>query len=212
MAQASTPSWSIRGEYFENCNCAVVCPCLFSASAPFAAMPTEGACEVPFVFHIDQGRYGDVPLDGLNAVVIVRTPGPMIEGNWTAALYVDERADERQREALQAIFTGQAGGTRGGLAPLISDVLGIKAVPIDFRVEGKRRSVEIPGIMSLAVRPVASFMGEDQEVVAVNVHPFAPQGVGIAVGEPGSTWSDYGLRWDNSGRNGHYAAITWSNA
>jgi hypothetical protein len=33
----------------------------------------------------------------------------------------------------------------------------------------------------------------------------------MAVGEEGSTWSDYGLRWDNSGRNGHYAAITWSN-
>ena len=212
MAEATAPSWSIAGEYFENCNCAVVCPCLLSTEAPMASTPTEGACEVAFAFHLDRGAFGDVALDGLNLALIARSPGPMIEGNWTAALYVDERADERQREALQAIFTGQAGGTMGGLAPLISDVLGIKAVPIDFRVEGKRRSVEIPGIMSLAVRPVASVMGEDQEVVAVNVHPFAPQGVGIAVGEPGSTWSDYGLRWDNSGRNGHYAAITWSNA
>ena len=211
MAEAATPSWSIVGEYFENCNCAVVCPCLLSTEAPMASTPTEGACEVAFAFHLDRGAFGDVALDGLNLALIARSPGPMIEGNWTAALYVDERADERQREALQAIFTGQAGGTMGGLAPLISDVLGIKAVPIDFRVEGKRRSVEIPGIMSLAVRPVASFMGEDQEVVAVNVHPFAPQGVGIAVGEPGSTWSDYGLRWDNSGKNGHYAAISWSN-
>jgi hypothetical protein len=212
MADATAPSWSLEGEYFENCNCAVVCPCLLSTEAPMASTPTEGACEVAFAFHLDRGAFGDVALDGLNLALIARSPGPMIEGNWTAALYVDERADERQREALQAIFTGQAGGTMGGLAPLISDVLGIKAVPIDFRVEGKRRSVEIPGIMSLAVRPVASFMGEDQEVVAVNVHPFAPQGVGIAVGEPGSTWSDYGLRWDNSGRNGHYAAIAWSNA
>ena len=212
MAEATAPSRSIAGEYFENCNCAVVCPCLLSPNAPMASTPTEGACEVAFAFHLDRGAFGDVALDGLNLALIARSPGPMIEGNWTAALYVDERADERQREALQAIFTGQAGGTMGGLAPLISDVLGIKAVPIDFRVEGKRRSVEIPGIMSLAVRPVASVMGEDQEVVAVNVHPFAPQGVGIAVGEPGSTWADYGLRWDNSGKNGHYAAINWSNA
>lgn len=212
MTEGSPPTWSIEGEYFENCNCTVVCPCLLSTEAPMAATPTEGACEVAFAFHLDRGAFGDVRLDGLNLALIARSPGPMIEGNWTAALYVDERADERQREALQAIFTGQAGGTMGGLAPLISEVLGIKAAPIDFRVEGKRRSVEIPGVMSLAIRPVASFMGEDQEVVAVNVHPFAPQGVGIAVGEPGSTWSDYGLRWDNSGRNGHYAAITWANA
>jgi len=30
------------------------------------------------------------------------------------------------------------------------------------------------------------------------------------VGEPGSTFSDHGMRWDNSGKNGHYAPIRWS--
>jgi len=34
----------------------------------------------------------------------------------------------------------------------------------------------------------------------------------MAVGEDGSTWTDYGMRWDNSGKNGHYAPINWSNA
>ncbi|MDP9357443.1 MAG: DUF1326 domain-containing protein, partial [Chloroflexota bacterium] len=92
-----------------------------------------------------------------------------------------------------------------------SEVLGVKTVPITYRSEGKRRSVEIPGIMNLAVHPAASAMGEDKEVVAVNAHPFAPEGVVMAVGEQGSTWSDYGLRWDNSGKNGHYAPIRWSN-
>lgn len=211
MAEERTPTWSISGDYFENCNCAVTCPCLFSTEAPFASRPTEGVCEVALVFHLDRGSFGDVPLDSLNAALLVRTPGPMIEGNWTAALYVDERADERQREALQAIFTGQAGGVMGGFAPLIGEVLGVKAAPIAYRIEGKRRGVEIPGVMSLAVRPAASAMGEDEEVVAVNAHPFAPEGVAMAVGEPGSTWTDYGLRWDNSGKNGHYAAINWSN-
>lgn len=211
MAEASAPSWSITGEYFENCNCAVVCPCLFSTGAPLTSTPTEGACEVAFAFHLDRGTFGDAALDGLNVVLVARTPGPMIEGNWMAALYVDERADERQREALQAIFTGQAGGTMGAFAPLISEVLGVKAVPIAYRREGRRRSVEIPDIMDLAVRPIPSAMGEDKELVAVNAHPFAPEGVGIAVGEAGSTWTDYGMRWDNSGKNGHFASITWSN-
>ncbi len=211
MAEAVATSWSISGEYFENCNCAVVCPCIFSTEAPFHSTPTEGACEVAFAFHLDKGSFGDVSLDGLNAALIARTPGPMIEGNWSVALYVDERADERQREALQAIFAGQAGGTMGNFAPLISEVLGVKAVPITYRTEGKRRSVEIPGIMTMAVHPVASAMGEDKELVAINAHPFAPEGVAMAVGEQGSTWADYGLRWDNSGKNGHYAPIRWSN-
>jgi hypothetical protein len=152
-----------------------------------------------------------VSLDGLNVVVVARTPGPMIEGSWMVALYVDERADARQREALQAIFSGQAGGTMGAFAPLISEVLGIKAVPITYRTEGQRRSVEIPGIMDLAVRPAPSAISEDKELVAINAHPFAPEGVAIAVGEAGSTWTDYGMHWDNSGRNGHYASIAWSN-
>lgn len=212
MAEASSPSWSIEGEYFENCNCAVPCPCTISAQAPFSSNPTEGACEVAFAFHLDRGSFGETTLDGLNAAMIARTPGPMIEGNWQVALYVDERADQAQQQAIQAILSGSAGGTMGGFAPLVSEILGARAVPITYSVEGKRRSVEIPGVMSMAVRPIASAMGEDAEMVARNAHPFAPDGVVMAVGEAGSTWSDYGMRWDNSGKNGHYAPIRWSNS
>src|SRR3954453_5311531 len=211
MAETTAPAWSFRGEYFENCNCTVACPCIFSSAAPFTSSPTEGACEVGFAFHVDDGAFGETPLNGLNVAMIARTPGPMIEGNWAVALYLDERADARQQEALQAIFAGAAGGVMGGFAPLIGEILGIKTVPISYQREGKRRSVEIPDIMQMAVRPTPSVAGEDQEMVAVNAHPFALEGVAMAVGEDGSTWSDYGLRWDNSGRNGHYAAITWSN-
>lgn len=211
MTDAPVPSWSLSGDYFENCNCTVACPCIFSAAAPFTSQPTEGACEVAFGFHLDQGAYGDVPLDDLNVALIARTPGAMIEGNWSVALYVDERADARQQEALTAIFAGAAGGVMGGFAPLIGEVLGVKAVPISYHREGTRRSVEIPDLMHLAVHATPSVMGEDAEVIATNAHPFAPQGVAMAVGEEGSGWADYGLRWDNSGRNGHYGAITWSN-
>ena len=79
------PSWSLVGDYFENCNCDVVCPCLFAPSAPMTAMPSAGSCEVPLAFHVDQGRYGDVTLDGLNVVAVGRAPGPMAEGNLTMA-------------------------------------------------------------------------------------------------------------------------------
>jgi hypothetical protein len=211
MADASSPQWSIEGEYFENCNCTVACPCIFSAEAPFTSMPTEGACEVAFAFHIDSGTFDDASLDGLNVGMVARTPGPMINGNWQVALYVDERADQKQQEAIQAIFSGAAGGTMGSFAPLIGEVLGIKSAPITYSVSGKRRSVEIPGFMTMAVGPVPSAMGEDAEMVARNAHPFAPDGVVMAVGQAGSTWSDYGMSWDNSGRNGHYAPIHWSN-
>ena len=132
--------WHLSGDYFENCNCDVVCPCLISPNAPMTSQPTAGACEVAFGFHIDRGRYDATPLDGLNVALIARTPGPMADGNWSVALYLDERANEQQSQALQAIFTGADGGPMASLAPLISTVLGAKAVPINFQKEGKRRS------------------------------------------------------------------------
>lgn len=202
--------WQVMGDYFENCNCDVVCPCVFSAGPFLTGKPTRGACEVALAFHVDHGRYGEVTLDGLNAVVIARSPGIMGEGNWSVAAYLDERADERQREALQAIFTGAAGGPPAGLAPLISTVLGIKTASISYHKEGKRRAVEIPGMMRMAVH-AAPGLDPDKEIWATNAHPFAPGGIAMAVGDAGSTWADYGMRWDNSGKNGHYAPISWSN-
>jgi hypothetical protein len=202
--------WKIAGDYFENCNCDVVCPCLFSSGPVLTGKPTYGFCEVAIAFHIDQGSYGDATLDGLNAVLTARTTGVMAEGDWSVAVYLDERADERQRDALQNIFTGSAGGPLGGLAPLISNVLGIKSVPITYQKQGKRRAVEIPNLMHMAVH-AAPGLDPEKEIMAANAHPFAPEGVALAVGDPGSTWTDYAMRWDNSGKNGHYAAIRWSN-
>ena len=31
------------------------------------------------------------------------------------------------------------------------------------------------------------------------------------MGGEDSTFTDHGMRWDNSGKNGHYAPIAWSN-
>jgi len=77
--------WQIRGDYFENCNCEVVCPCVFSTKPVFQEKPSQGFCEVALAFHVEQGQYGEVPLDGLNAIVMARSPGTMSAGNWTAA-------------------------------------------------------------------------------------------------------------------------------
>jgi hypothetical protein len=42
-------------------------------------------------------------------------------------------------------------------------------------------------------------------------HPVSPDNMVLAVGASGNTFSDHGMRWDNSGRNGLYAPIRWSN-
>ena len=52
--------WQLSGDYFENCSCSIVCPCLVSTAAPLTSRPTEGVCNVPVVFHIESGKYGSV--------------------------------------------------------------------------------------------------------------------------------------------------------
>lgn len=206
---ATQPAWKLTGEYFENCSCDLLCPCEVNPLGVMAGDPSRGYCEAPIAFHIERGAYGDVTLDGLNAVVALRTPGPMGAGNASVALYIDDRASEQQAAALGAIFGGQAGGPMGALAPLVTTFLGVKKVPITYVTDGKCRSVEIPDIMSLSIQAVPN-LGTDREIVLEMAHPFADRLV-IATGDPGSVYHDHGMVWDNSGRNGHYAAITWSN-
>ena len=54
---AAQAQWHLSGDYFENCNCSVVCPCLVSKNAPLTSRPTEGVCDVAFIFHIESGSF-----------------------------------------------------------------------------------------------------------------------------------------------------------
>jgi len=151
---AAQVQWHFSGDYFENCNCSVVCPCLISKSAPLTSRPTEGVCDVALIFHLESGSYDGIALDDLNVALAVHTPGPMAEGNWSVAAYIDQRASDKQTDALGAIFTGAAGGPMAHLAPLIAKNLGVSKVPITYRIEGKKRSADITGILHMSVDPL----------------------------------------------------------
>ncbi|MGH7117504.1 MAG: DUF1326 domain-containing protein [Acetobacteraceae bacterium] len=205
---AASP-WQLSGDYFENCNCTVVCPCLISTMPPLTARPTDGVCDVALAFHIETGHYGTVSIARLNAALIAHTPGPMADANWTVALYIDDRANDQQAEALGTIFTGAAGGPMAHFAPLIGSSLGARKVPISYEISGKKRSAVIPDIMRLSVEPLPSAHKDGESWVAAG-HPVAPDRLALAVGSEGSSFHDHGMHWDNSGRNGHYAPINWS--
>ena len=72
---ADQVQWQLSGDYFENCSCTVVCPCLVSKATPLTSRPTEGVCNVPLIFHVESGRYGSIVLDGLNVALAIQTPG-----------------------------------------------------------------------------------------------------------------------------------------
>jgi hypothetical protein len=199
-------SWRIEGQYFESCNCELLCPCLLSHAQ---ARPTEGHCDVVLAFHVTKGNFGKVDLSGLNAVQALSTPGAMAKGNGVMAAYVDSRGTEEQRAALEAIFTGQAGGPPGLMASMIATRLPTKAVPINFAMEGRVCTLSIPEITDVKVEGVTG--ARDNVVWFENVgHPLSRR-LAAAKGIK-SHYKDHALSFENSGRNGHFSAIKWSNS
>ena len=94
----------------------------------------------------------------------------------------------------------------GQLAPLIGKNLGAKKVPITYRIEGKKRFAEIPNVLHMSVDPLPT-AHPSGEIWANTGHPVSPDKLAFAMGAPGNTFTDHGMRWDNSGKNGHYAPI-----
>jgi hypothetical protein len=136
------------------------------------------------------------------------TPGPMAKGNGTLAVYVDSRANDAQRVALEAIFTGAAGGPPSLFGPMIATRLPTKTAPIEFKSDGKKWQLSIPGITDVTIEGVAG--AGNQNVWLDNVgHPFSQR---LAAAKATSShYKDHALAFENSGRNGHFSAIKWSN-
>jgi hypothetical protein len=202
----ANPQWQITGEYFEACNCDSVCPCPTSG---LAARPTKGTCDAGLVFNVQRGQYGSTKLDGLSFAVLLHTPGPMIQGNWTVGLVVDERASQEQRDALTKIASGQGGGPMAALGPLIAHFGGVEAKPIRIESRGMHRSVSIPGMLDIAVEGIPG--AKDSEPIYLdNVgHPAASR---LALAKASrSHLHGFGIDWDDtSGRNnGHFAPFGW---
>jgi hypothetical protein len=198
-------SWKVAGSYFEACNCDVACPCVFLSP------PTSGECTVLLTWHIDHGQFGEVNLDGFNAALAAYSPGHMLLTKWKVALYVDERANQDQRDALTQIFSGQAGGHLANLAPLIGEVLGVKAAPIEYRAEGKRRSMRLG---DFAEAEIEGLHGQDDGDVTIARHPFtAVPGFPAAVAKSKQmNFGDYGLKWEVSSKNGFFSPFAYQSA
>ena len=130
--------WALRGYYLEACSCDYGCPCKFGAS------PTKGYCQGIIGFEIQEGSYRQVNLGGLGLAVIISAPASPFMGNITATFYIDERATPEQRQALEAILSGQAGGFWNALGSLVSDNRGIKFAPLQMELPGSAAPLPSP--------------------------------------------------------------------
>ena len=154
--------WSIEADYLQACSCDYGCPCEFQAP------PTRGFCEGLGAYHINRGSYGDVSLDGLGLGFALHSPGALHLGNMTLALFVDERANQEQRDALIQIASGQAGGQPFEIiASLVSNLSGPHFVPFQFNAQGRNSSAKMGDSVSISLEPIKNPVTGEVEPIRI---------------------------------------------
>jgi hypothetical protein len=145
-------AWRMRGDVMEACSCNTTCPCNFGSD------PTRLPCEVIIAWRIEEGNYGNVRLDGLNAVLYANIPGNLWDGGLTAGIYFDQRAAPEQLQALGAVFSGQAGGWPHLMSALFAQLLPPKQVPISYEKVDGEYYIKVPGLLEVGTEQVPSAM------------------------------------------------------
>jgi hypothetical protein len=207
---ADIPQWWMRGDWFDVCSCDIACPC------EFAQPPTNNRCEGVLAYHVCEGVYGDVRLDGLNVLGVASFEGNVWAGQAKVSLglFIDERASESQRQALQAVFSGQAGGFMADFAKLIGEVRGIEFVPISFALADDLAywRAEIPGKVAAAAEALTG----PTTPPGKRVQLLNPPGSEVGPGQV-ATWGKttknqvdaYGFRWDWAGKSSKHIPFDW---
>ncbi len=200
----TAPAWEIKGELILNCNCTVFCPCVVSLGKH---PPTEGYCQAWVGIRIDEGHYDGESLAGLNIGLLMDIPGNMGRGNWKAAAYIDERANETAHAGLVAIFSGQAQGTTGLFSVLVGEFLGAERAEVRFETEGKKRRLTVGRKIVGEVEPIAG-PNPDVDVMVTNTGYWMGSDIIIAHANRGKVRA-HGRVWDFDGRSAEICQINW---
>ena len=200
--------WRVEGQYMETCNCSMLCPCI---TTNLSAKPTEGDCKAAIAMKIKKGEKDGVTLDGLSFVVLMHSPGPMIEGSIKVGLIIDEKANKAQVEAIAAIASGAAGGPMANLAPLVSELAGVERRPISFTGESMSFAVRAGELIDQEIVGIASMADANVPIYIDNTAHPANKRLALAKAVK-SVFNAFGIIWkDNSGtRNGHFAPFSWA--
>ena len=131
--------WRVTGSYFEACNCEAICPCRRQGGQKLTTGSTYGVCDFALSWRITEGRSGDIVLSGLSVVLAGSYRDDEAGKPWRVCLYLDERADPTQREALAQIFLGRSAGTaKRNFAAAIGEVYAIRPAKIELEHTPRR--------------------------------------------------------------------------
>ena len=196
--------WRIAGDWWDLCNCAIGCPCVFGSN------PTHGVCEGVLTWLIRQGHFGDVQLGGLAVVLIVHFEGSVFDKNREFGFLIDDRADATQRAALERIFTGKAGGVFAAWADLTISLDGVAFMPMRVSHDAENWRVEVPGLVDGLGGPFRKFMVPEGGTCRLYNAPrpeVVPGFITIGQARRNVVTGAFGRRWDLSERSAKHIAF-----
>lgn len=198
--------WNIKGEELANCNCNFGCPC------QFGVLPTTGNCEALVVYDIETGHYGDTKLDGLRAAGVYHWPGPIHEGGGQMQLIIDDRADDAQRAALDAIMSGKDTDEMAtmwyvysAMCPTKHETL-YRPISLDLNRDDRIGRASVEGVFDMDVGPVPNIVTGDPHRVGIQLpHGFEFRSAEVASGTARTTGGEIDLAFD--ARHAHFARL-----
>jgi hypothetical protein len=148
-----------------------------------------------------------VPLAGLRAVVAYDSPQRMMDGGWTEALIVDSGADAAQREAMEMILSGRAGGPWEVLGRFVERRLPTRFERIRIDDLDVLKRVAVEGLLEGSIEPIR---GRDRSRPVTFQNMFNQIHATEQVIARGSSKYDDGvLRFRNEGSHGLWSRFSW---
>ncbi len=183
-------TYKVEGTLLEVCTCEILCPCWVGED------PDNPTCDSIMAYHVDSGSVNGTDLSGRTLALITDIPGNVMKGNWKAAVFVDDGANDEQQQALVDVWTGKLGGPIADLAQLIGEVVSVERVPITYEIEKGRGTIKIGDFAEADMEP---FRGPTGDVTTLNESifttiPGAPAWVAKAGKYIRKVSSKYGLR------------------
>lgn len=199
-------SWTLEGQYFENCSCDVPCPCTVS----FDLGADRDRCNAFLVFEVEKGEVDGVDVSGLTVAAMADTPKVMSDGNWRLGVLIDDKASDEQADKLGAVFGGQLGGPMEALGPLVSEQLGLERVRLEVSHENGTHRIKVGDDGVMAVQEVVVFGKENGEPARLTgiSHP-AGDDLKIAKATE-SHINAFGIDFAFEGRSGFASAFSWA--
>jgi hypothetical protein len=210
------PNWHIVGDWFDNCSCAVACPCTFGQA------PDNNLCEFVLFYHIREGRFDGIQLDDLCVARVGQFEGNLweFEASVRSGTIIDERATDEQADAILEIFNGKVGGWPAEFAKCMGggrEPLGTERASFSFDIApGQTRwGVDVSGKVKAWAKALIGPTSAPGEPPRLSSPPGCETGPGQIV-----TWGKstvckvdaFGLKFSWTVSSSKHAPFNWSNA